>query len=178
LCYAVCIAQSRSGETTSSGTATAKLSFPYIPGYRYWREGAILESAIKETGRFDVLIVHGHGIAHPRRAGLASSVGLRIGKPTIGVARRLLVGELGRENEGKTPILINRSPVGVRLSGLPPLFVSVGHMISMSSAISVVRDTWRGTGLPLPLAAAHDSARRIRYKDFNRRDPGSVRGFS
>ncbi len=70
-----------------------RVTFPYIPGLFYYREGpAILNVLSKLETEPDVIIVHGHGIAHPRRCGIAGQVGLAVGKPTIGCARKLLCG--------------------------------------------------------------------------------------
>jgi deoxyribonuclease V len=156
--WAACVVVDQSGRVVAEGSAEARATFPYIPSYFYWREGPALAAATRELD-FDILMVNAQGIAHPRRLGLASQLGLELGKPTIGVSRRLLVGDLVECREGEDEILLRGIRVGMRLDGNPPLIVSVGHMISLKTAVSVVRGLWTGKGLPRPLALAHCSTR-------------------
>jgi deoxyribonuclease V len=155
---AACVVLDRSHRVLSEVSTKVEADFPYIPGYFYWREGPAL--AIAASGLdFDVLIVNAHGVAHPRRLGLASQLGLKLEKPTIGVSRQLLIGEIGKQRDGEAEIILGDTCVGVRLDGKPPLMVSVGHMISLETAVSVVKRFWTGEGLPRPLALANNLAR-------------------
>ena len=117
------------------------LAFPYIPGLLSFREIPVLIDCFRtiETP-FDVLLCDGQGIAHPRRFGLASHLGLILRKPTIGCAKSLLVGEYravgGRRgdfaplrNEGKRVGSVLRTQDGVR-----PIFVSPGHLVDDRSS--------------------------------------------
>lgn len=159
--YAACVVVDRSGHVVSEGSAEAKVSFPYIPRYFYYREGPALLAATRGID-FDILLVNAQGIAHPRRLGLASQLGLELDKPTIRVSTSLLVGEIKGGKDGKKEIFLGDSRVGVRLDGEPPLIISVGHMISMETSIKVVKIYWNGVGLLRPLALAHEAANRLR----------------
>ena len=154
--YAACVVVDRSGRVASEGSAECEARFPYIPGYFYYREGPALAAAVRGLD-FDVLMVNAHGVAHPRRLGLASQLGLALGKPTLGVSTGLLVGDVRRRREGVSDVFLDGSLVGARLEGRPPLIVSVGHMVQLRNAVSIVEAFWR-VGLPRPLALAHERA--------------------
>jgi deoxyribonuclease V len=159
--YAACVVLDRSGRVVSEGSAEVETRFPYIPGYFYYREGPALAAALHRID-FDILLVNAHGVAHPRRLGLASQLGLELGKPTVGVSTGLLAGEIKVGKEGEDDVFLGESRVGVRLEGRPPLIVSVGHMVSLETSVNVVKTFWSGVGLPRPLALAHRAANRLR----------------
>jgi deoxyribonuclease V len=158
--YAACVVVDRSGRVVSEGSAEVEVSFPYIPGYFYYREGPALVAAVRGID-FDVLMVNAHGVAHPRRLGLASQLGLGLDKSTVGVSTGLLVGEVRRRSEVVSDIYLRGSRVGVRLDGKPSLIITVGHMVSLGTAVSVVKTFWGGLGLPRPLELAHEAAHRL-----------------
>lgn len=146
---------------------TEKVSFPYIPGYLSFREAGPVKSAVsalKES--FDVLLVNGHGIAHPRGLGIASHVGVELDMPTVGVARGLLCGEV--EDPGTdSPVVYQGRVVGYRL--LPgarkkPLYVSPGHLVSLRSSLRIVKDCMREHILPEPLYQAHRAAEEAKRR--------------
>jgi len=119
--------------------------FPYIPGLLSFREIPPLLAAWKKVRtRPDVVIVDGQGVAHPRRFGIASHLGLVLGVPTVGCAKSRLCGEHAepaRERGAWTPLLHKDEQVGAALrtrDGCNVVYVSTGHRISLRSAISVV----------------------------------------
>jgi deoxyribonuclease V len=119
--------------------------FPYIPGLLSFREIPPLLSAWKRVRtRPDVIIVDGHGIAHPRRFGIASHLGLLLDVPTIGCAKSRLCGEHqepARRRGAWSPLLHKGESIGAALrtrEGCSVVYVSTGHRISLKSAISVV----------------------------------------
>jgi deoxyribonuclease V len=119
--------------------------FPYIPGLLSFREIPPLLTAWKKLRtRPDVVIVDGHGIAHPRRLGIASHLGLVLGVPTIGCAKSRLCGEHAEprpERGAWTPLVHKGEEVGAALrtrERCNVVYVSTGHRISLKSAISVV----------------------------------------
>jgi deoxyribonuclease V len=128
-------------EVLKTKTAVVRTPFPYVPTFFFLREtGPILRIVLGEG--FDVLLVEGHGRAHPRGYGLASQVGLVLGKPTIGVAKRPLRGvskELYRR-VGKA-------------------YVSVGHLVDLESAVRIVEIVNEG-GYPKPLKLADRLSKR------------------
>jgi len=146
-----------------------KLEFPYIPGLLSFREIPLLLSALKGLrAEPDVFICDGQGIAHPRRMGLASHIGIILKRPTIGCAKSRLVGEyseLGLE-KGKHTLLVHEGEVvGAVLrarSGIKPLFVSPGYGISLSKAVEVVLGCCTKYRIPEPIRAAHRLVNQLR----------------
>jgi deoxyribonuclease V len=119
--------------------------FPYIPGLLSFREIPPLLSAWKKiTTKPDVIIVDGQGIAHPRRFGIASHLGLVLGVPTIGCAKSRLCGEHDEPaaKRGSWSKLTDKGElIGAALrtrDGCNVVYVSTGHRVSLESAISVV----------------------------------------
>ncbi len=125
--------------------------FPYIPGLLSFRElPAILEAYEKLTIKPDLILSDGQGIAHPRRLGIASHLGLVIDKPTIGVAKTRLVGSHHtppNERGGWVPLMDGEEEIGAVLRSrvdVKPLYISPGHRISLTSSIQwVMRCTSR-----------------------------------
>jgi deoxyribonuclease V len=145
--------------------------FPYVPGYLGFREVPALVAAWARLGRKpDLLLVDGQGLAHPRGLGLACHLGLVLDVPTIGVAKSLLVGaaEPGPAVGDVAPILWKGTRLGMALRtrrGALPLFVSVGHRVSLETAMGIVRAACDGRRLPVPIRAAHDAANAARRGD-------------
>ncbi|MGF1488076.1 MAG: deoxyribonuclease V [Prochloraceae cyanobacterium] len=129
-------------KTVEKATASRPTTFPYIPGYLSFREvPVILDALEKLTVTPDLILCDGQGIAHPKRIGLASHLGVLIDLPTIGAAKSLFIGrhqQLG-ENKGSWQPLVDREEiVGAVVrsrSGVKPIYVSIGHRISLASAI-------------------------------------------
>ncbi|MBW3003156.1 endonuclease V, partial [Candidatus Woesearchaeota archaeon] len=128
--------------------------FPYMPTYLGFREGpAIVEAFNKLEKKPDLLMVDGHGIAHPRRIGLASHVGLMLDIPTIGVAKKLVVGEV---QDGK--IYFDKEFRGFEIitkEFAKPVYVSPGHKIGLGTTLNIVKATLKGHKLPEPMQIAH-----------------------
>ncbi len=144
------------------------VKFPYIPTLLAFRELEPLKAVLKGLD-FDVLMVDGHGIAHPRGLGIASHIGVVAGMPTIGVAKAILCGELeGKPTLGKpTPLIYDGRLVGyaaVTKLGSKPIYISPGHMISPESALRIALSCIRGYRLPEPTRLAHKLATEARAK--------------
>lgn len=142
-----------------------KLDFPYIPGLLSFRESPLILAACEElTAVPDLILVDGQGIAHPRRMGLASHLGLFLNTPTIGCAKSLLCGqhEVPGEAPGSYAEIVDRGEViGAALRtklGVKPVYVSIGHKINLESAIYWVLKCCRGYRLPEPSRLAHLAA--------------------
>ena len=125
--------------------ARCPTTFPYIPGFLSFREiPAILEALKDITITPDLIMCDGHGIAHPRRFGIASHLGVLIDLPTIGVAKSLLVGkheEVPPEKGNWQPLNHKGETVGVVLrsrTNVKPIYISIGHRISLSTALDYV----------------------------------------
>ncbi len=149
--------------------AVRKTTFPYIPGFLSFREATVIIGALKKlTNRPDVVLADGQGIAHPRRMGLASHLGILMDLPAIGCAKSRLVGdyqEPGPQKGDWSPLQIGEEIVGAVLrsrKGVKPLFVSPGHKINLADALSVTLQSTRRYRLPEPLRRADRLSKRIR----------------
>ena len=130
------------------------ISYPYIPGLFMLREGEPLLKIVRLLKNlFDVLLIDGHGILHPRQCGLASYVGIMIDKPTIGVAKNLLCGSILESNY----VEYNKTILGYRIkkNNKKDIYVSVGHKISLETSIDIVKKlTKKSEFIPEPLRIA------------------------
>jgi len=141
-----------------SQTAIVPVRFPYVPTLLSFREIPPAVACIEKLRlQPDVFLADGHGVAHPCECGFASHLGLAIGKPTIGVAKSRLIGE-ATEIDGRVFLVYEGRVVGAVLTtkeGAKPVYVSVGHIISLETAVKIVKHCVRGGRIPEPLAAAH-----------------------
>jgi deoxyribonuclease V len=158
---AVCLYSFPGLELLASATAVRPVEFPYIPGLLTYRELPALREAYRSlAGVPDVLLVDGHGLAHPRRCGIASHLGLVFDRPSIGCAKSLLVGEhrAPGPRRGACTRLVHRGEVvGSCLrtrTGVSPIYVSIGHRIGLAEAVRLVLACARGKRLPEPIRAA------------------------
>ena len=119
--------------------------FPYVPGLLSFREAPAVLSALGELDSVpDLLMVDGHGIAHPRRLGIACHLGLLASLPAIGVAKSRLCGrhdEPGTEKGSRTPLADGDAVLGAVLrtrARVKPVFVSAGHRVGLETAVKLV----------------------------------------
>jgi deoxyribonuclease V len=129
--------------------------FPYIPGLLAFREAPSVLRAIRGLDpKSYVCLIDAHGVAHPRRFGLACFVGLALGRPTIGVAKNLLYGRIKRN----TVVDRDDYPIAAILK-IPDsektVYVSVGHKISLKDAVRIVKYCLTPQG-PVPIRLAHE----------------------
>lgn len=156
-------------EVVEEARASGPSSFPYIPGLLSFREAPLLLQAFRRLRRApDVVLFDGQGIAHPRRFGLASHVGLVLDLPSIGCAKSVLVGaydEPGPERGSHADLVHNGETIGCALrtrDRVKPVFVSVGHRVSLAAARRLVLECSRGYRLPEPTRLAHLAVNRFR----------------
>lgn len=149
-------------------TAQIPTPFPYIPGLLSFREGAvILEAHQKLQHQPDVYVFDGMGIMHPRRLGIASHIGLWLQKPTIGCGKTRLVGQYddpALEKGAYSPVRYRGEVVGVVLrtkTGVKPVYISVGHLATLETAIELVMRCTTKYRLPETTRAAHNAAGRF-----------------
>lgn len=166
--HAAVVMLDAAGGVIAAATESRAADFPYVPGYLGFREVPALVAAWARLSRKpDLLLVDGQGMAHPRGLGLACHLGVVLDVPTIGVAKSLLVGmgEPGPAVGDAAPVLWKGEPVGTAMRtrrGARPLYVSVGHRVSLETAVALVRAACDGRRLPAPIRAAHDAANAVR----------------
>jgi deoxyribonuclease V len=144
-------------------TSFQTVSIPYIPTFLSFREIPPVVSAINMLSiKPDVFLVDGHGFAHPRHMGFASHLGLVVDIVTVGVAKSLLCGEIvDKEVNGWKPIMYEGSIVGAAVytkSDVKPVYVSVGHKVSLETAIEIVKHCVKNYRIPEPIREAHKAA--------------------
>jgi len=149
--------------------ARRRLRFPYVPGLLSFREGpALLAAFAKLRTEPDLILIDGHGRAHPRRFGIASHIGVLLDKPTVGCAKSLLVGqhaEPGRKRDSTAPLWFQGERVGEVLrtrDNVKPIYVTVGYRISLASAVEFVKQCCDGYRIPKPTREADHYVRELR----------------
>jgi deoxyribonuclease V len=162
---AVVVLRYPSLEVAEIQTFSASVTFPYVPGLLSFREIPLLIPAFEKLKIVpDLILVDGQGVAHPRRIGIASHLGLLLGIPTIGCAKSRLIGESkepGPNRGAYSELTDGDEVIGAVLrtkDNVKPLYVSTGHMINLKSAVTWVLDCGNGYRLPEPTRLAHQAA--------------------
>jgi deoxyribonuclease V len=156
-------------EPVETASSTRETQFPYIPGLLSFREApACLEAVQRLTAQPDLLMIDGQGVAHPRRLGLASHLGLFLDKPTIGCAKSRLIGtfdEPGPERGAWSPLRDGGEVIGAVVrtrSRVNPVLVSVGHKCRLEDAIRITLACATRYRIPEPTRLAHQAVSRLR----------------
>jgi len=159
----------RTGEIIANRYARVPVDFPYIPSYLAFREMPALEAVLDQVDLSDaLLLVDGQGILHPRGFGIACHVGVSLGVPTVGVAKRLLVGtydkaSLGRK--GRAEVLVDGEHRGWILAdegkAKRAAVISPGHRVSVADSLRLLEGSL-GKRQPRPLEMAHAAATAAR----------------
>jgi deoxyribonuclease V len=150
------------------------ITFPYIPGLLSFREIPSLLKAWRKLRIVpDLVCVDGVGIAHPRRMGIATHLGLVLDMPTIGISKNLLTGtheEVGNEKGSTSPLVDIKDPhevLGAALRtkhNVKPVFVSPGHKMSTEDAVRIVKECTGKYRIPEPTRIAHNVVNEYRKK--------------
>jgi len=159
----------RTMDTVDEAAAAVDVDFPYVPGLLSFRELPALAAAWERLlTRPDVIIFDGHGIAHPRRFGIACHGGLLFDIPTIGCAKSILVGKhgpLGEERGSTAPLVDRGEVVGMAVRTRPrvrPVYVSPGHLMDLPTAVELVLRMTAGYREPETTRRSHRLVNRIR----------------
>jgi len=143
-------------------------NIPYISGFLFYKDGpAIIEAFNMLEQKPEVLIVKGNGILHPRRIGMASHVGILLDIATIGIAKKMMAGEIRErtiyvEKEARGYELITREHS-------KPLYISPGNKISLKKSLEVIKNCLRYPNkLPMPLHLAHKYGNQIKEEIINK----------
>lgn len=160
-CAAYACVDTDSLELIDSHTVRRVVRFPYIPGLLSFREAPVLFELLsaveKRTELAEVLLVDGNGILHPRRAGIATFVGVHFGLRTIGVSKSLLCGSVESATDDATvprAIRFEGNHVGFAVGSRPqsrPVFVSPGHRITVGASLRVVQTLFKSHRVPEPI---------------------------
>lgn len=143
-----------------------KLGFPYVPGLLSFRESPLVLGALERLVTTpDLILVDGQGLAHPRRFGLACHLGLLVDAPTIGCAKSILCGRpseiLAPRTGSRVPLVDRGDVVGAAVrtrESVSPIYVSIGHKISLDSAVALTLACCKGYRMPEPTRLAHLAA--------------------
>jgi deoxyribonuclease V len=175
----VVVVRAGTSEVIERSCVVTEVRFPYIPGLFSFREAPpVIEAfrALKQAP--DVLLVDGQGIAHPRRIGLASHLGLWLGIPTIGCAKSRLIGEHEEPAPQRgtwTPLLDSGETIAAVLrtrDHVKPVYVSPGHLCNLESAIQIVLQSALKYRLPVPAQLAHQYVNDLRREHRTDIHPG------
>jgi|Deesub1362B_J571_1020462.scaffolds.fasta_scaffold00250_17 deoxyribonuclease V len=144
-----------------------KADIPYIPSFRFYREGGLAMKLISSLESHpDVFIFQASGIAHPRFLGMASHLGVLMNLRTVGVTKKYLLGDLPRVKEGEWKILKHEGREVAVITKFDekfsPLIISPGHRVSIMGAFEIIKNLMRGNSLPRPLREARRVAKKER----------------
>lgn len=166
---AVVVLDANTGKTIEVGKAVGKVEFPYVPGLFAFRELPHLLAALATLKtKPDLVVCDGQGIAHPRRCGLATHLGLVADLPTIGCGKTRHIGEfgsLGNERGSTTPLCDGDEIFGevVRTQdGVKPLFVSISHRVSLDTAVRWILKLSSKFRQPEPIRRANEVVCQMR----------------
>lgn len=147
----------------------AETHFPYVPGYLAFREvPALLDVWQQMSVKPDVLVVDGHGIAHPRRMGIAAHFGALTGQTSMGCAKKILFGKFADPDAtigSATPIMDKEEQIGYAFrskSKTAPVYVSPGYDMGLENALEVIRQSTGKYRIPEPTRLAHKLVNRFR----------------
>jgi deoxyribonuclease V len=156
-------------EIIETATASEKLTFPYIPGLLSFRESPVCIAAVEKLkNEPDAFMTDGQGIAHPRRFGIASHLGLFFDKPTIGCAKSRLTGsfeEPAAEKGAYSPLNDRDDVIGAVVrtrSNVEPVFVSVGNKCQLDDAIEITLAWTTKYRIPEPTRLAHQLVSKLK----------------
>lgn len=162
-------------EVVEEQTVDADIPMPYIPGLLSFREAPLCLMALERlTITPDLLLIDGHGRAHPRRCGIATHIGVQIEMPAIGVAKSVLTGsydEPGMEKGSMSPLVAGEERLGTVVrtrTSVKPVFVSIGNLITLDEAVDWTLRLATRYRLPEPSHRAHklagEAARALRNR--------------
>lgn len=156
-------------EPVETVSAVQETKFPYIPGLLSFREAPVCLAAVEKLRRQpDLFLIDGQGVAHPRRLGLASHLGLFFDRPTVGCAKSRLIGtyeEPGGEKGAWSPLMDRGEVIGAVVrtrSRVRPIFVSVGHKCTLEDAIRLTLACVTRYRIPEPTRLAHQAVSRLK----------------
>ena len=168
--------------TVDRARAQSMVSFPYQPGYFVFREGPVIIKALQRLQMApDVIMFDANGVTHEKGIGMASHLGLLLDLPSIGCAKKRLVGEHDDPDNklnATKPLIYRGKQVGSVIRtrvDVKPLYISAGHKIDLESAAELVSATTRGYRLPEPMRVAHILSNKMRRNHDGRQSGAGPR---
>lgn len=165
---ASCLMDAETDEILEEKLIERPARFPYVPGYLGYREMAIVRDLFAKKEGI-IYLIDGHGRSHPRRFGIASHLGVCLGVPTVGAAKSLLVGKEIPIDGRKTKVELDGHILayGLTKGGKTRTYVSVGHRVSLETAVDICSRLSKKSSVPMPLRRAHlmAGAARKRYQE-------------
>jgi len=162
-------------EIVETAAIVDRARFPYVPGLLSFREAPVLLKCFRKLKCTpDVVMIDGHGLAHPRRFGIACHIGWLLDVPTIGCGKSILVGEYKRlsKRRGTSAALIHKDEVvgcAVRTrTGVQPVYISIGHRIDLPTAVRLALRCAPRFRIPEPTRQAHMLVNRLRKQSSER----------
>ncbi|NHI91340.1 MAG: endonuclease V [Candidatus Lokiarchaeota archaeon] len=171
--YAACVIYDlQENSIIKKQTAISEISFPYVSTLFSFREGPIILKLFETLNikEIDLLFLNGHGLMHPR-IGLASHIGYLLDIPTVGIASNYLVGTYEQkllEKGENIKIFDGNKLIGFvyqSQSRVKPIYISVGHKISLTTALKMTAKLIINDKFPIPLLEAHNLANQIKSKN-------------
>ena len=137
-----------------------RINHKYLPGFLMLREGPIILDTLRNlTTDYDILMIDGHGILHPRKCGMATYIGLSLDKPVIGIAKNLLCGIIDSNNS----VIYDKQILGHVIQNTKKIYVSIGHKITLDTAVHIVKTvTLPGESYPEPLRLADQFSKKLK----------------
>lgn len=162
---ALCVMDRHTGDIVEERTSHCSVRFPYVPTYLTYRELPALRPLVKSVPGMAYLM-DGHGVLHPRRAGIACYIGVALDVPMVGAAKSILTGTVDDMDAERSPIRLDGHIAGCMLrQGRRATFVSPGHRISLRRAVRLCSEMLQ-RGIPAPLRRAHQLANQARKEAF------------
>jgi len=147
--------------------------FPYVAGYLAFREvPALVQVWEQMRSKPDILVVDGHGIAHPRRLGIAAHFGVLTGQPSMGCAKKILFGkyeEPGMERGAYSTIYDKGEEIGYALRSkakVKPVYISPGHLMSLADSLQLMQQCLGNYRIPEPTRLAHELVNKFRLGEL------------
>ncbi|WP_054853730.1 endonuclease V [Vulcanisaeta distributa] len=153
------------------------VTFPYVPTLLSFRElKPVVNAYLRLRTRPQVVLIDGHGRAHPYRLGIASHFGVCMRVPTIGVAKSLLYGKVDGGVEGPILDIGTNEVIGWAIQCAPskPTYVSVGYGISLRSAVNLIKRLCVGSQMPIPILHSHNTANNLKRRITKRLSERSI----
>jgi len=171
LFVAIVLLQMPSLEVIEMVTSIERAKFPYVPGLLSYREAPALLTAFRKLRQEpDIVLIDGHGLAHPRRFGIASHLGWILDIPTIGCGKSILCGSYGKlklQRGAQVQLKHKGEIIGCALrtrASVQPVYVSVGNRVDLSTAVDIVLMCSPKFRIPEPIRKAHGAVNKLRVE--------------